>query len=887
MSVFQPGKVGYGFSQALLDVPNAPIVAQRDPTTNDKAAIGTIWIDSATNNAFILTSIVDNIATWIMTGGGSFADDFVTDSGTAVPIAGVLEILGGANINTAGATNIVTVNLDNSISLPATNSAGTSGVISIGGDRFISAFPGSNTFIGGDSGNLTLNPGLAIANVAVGNTALLSLTTGPGNVAVGALSLTDCTTGQANTAVGTDSLETLITGSHNIALGYQAGLNYVGAEGSNILIGNAGVAAESNKIRIGTSGTGTGLQNQCFIAGVAGVTVSNLNVVTINTATGQLGSEVLPTSVITLDGDTGAATGSTILLAGGHNITTAAGGSTVTFNVSGTTQHSLLLGNATGSINSLGVATNGQLAIGSTGADPVLASLTAGSGISVTPGAGSITIASTVTPGIVTLDGDSGSATGDPVLVTASAAGGSLSFSGAGSTLTFNTTTANHSIGIGVGTTILACPNTVAVGGNALNLCISGGSNTAIGYEALNLLTAGTSNIALGVAAGTRYTSSETGNIVIGSLGVIGDASTIRIGGYPGPIAACFIDGIAGVTVSNANFVTVDTLTGQLGATASAGIGTLAGDGGGTATGSTVTFAGGEADAGNSVFFTASGSTVQLNLSDLILDNTFLGGGSGNVAVTGTDNTAVGVSALHSVTTGVNNVAIGFNALEALTTAVDNVAIGWGALSSLVDNNNNIAIGAQALSGGAHIGPNIGIGFQTGTSYGATESRNICIGYQVIGVGGEDNTTRIGLTTGPNAQTACYLGGIFGTTVDAGTGVPVLIDSTGLLGTVLSSRRYKDNINDMETASDPVLNLRPVTFCMKNDPTRRKQYGLIAEEVQDIFPALVVKNDAGDPETVRYHDLPVLLLNEIQKQRNIISELIYRLERLEGRSKYE
>lgn len=61
------------------------------------------------------------------------------------------------------------------------------------------------------------------------------------------------------------------------------------------------------------------------------------------------------------------------------------------------TNHSILIGSTNNGITSLGVATNGQLVIGSTGADPVIASLTAGSGISITPGAGSLTIAATGT----------------------------------------------------------------------------------------------------------------------------------------------------------------------------------------------------------------------------------------------------------------------------------------------------------------------------------------------------------------------------------------------------------------------------------------------------------------------------------------------------------
>jgi hypothetical protein len=81
----------------------------------------------------------------------------------------------------------------------------------------------------------------------------------------------------------------LQTGSFNVALGAASGSSYIGAETSNIVISNAGVIGESNTIHIGTQGTGNGQQNTCFIAGIVGVTVANAEMVTINTATGQLG----------------------------------------------------------------------------------------------------------------------------------------------------------------------------------------------------------------------------------------------------------------------------------------------------------------------------------------------------------------------------------------------------------------------------------------------------------------------------------------------------------------------------------------------------------------------------------------------------------------------
>jgi len=102
-------------------------------------------------------------------------------------------------------------------------------------------------------------------------------------------------------------------------------------------------------------------------------------------------------SVLTLTGDVGGAvspTAGNIDLLGGNNITTTGnpGTSTITIDVTGTTQYSIQLGNATGSLTSLGVATDGQLPIGSTGANPVLSTLTAGTGVSIINAAGSITV---------------------------------------------------------------------------------------------------------------------------------------------------------------------------------------------------------------------------------------------------------------------------------------------------------------------------------------------------------------------------------------------------------------------------------------------------------------------------------------------------------------
>ena len=104
----------------------------------------------------------------------------------------------------------------------------------------------------------------------------------------------------------------------------------------------------------------------------------------------------------------------------------------------------------------------------------------------------------------------------------------------------------------------------------------------------------------------------------------------------------------------------------------------------------------------------------------------------------------------------------------------------------------------------------------------------------------------------------------------------MLIDSNGQLGTVSSSRRVKDDIADMDAASSALMTLRPVTFHYKSDQNpsgRTLQYGLIAEEVAEVYPGLVARSADGQIETVLYQFLPPMLLNEVQKQQRTIEAL--------------
>jgi hypothetical protein len=118
------------------------------------------------------------------------------------------------------------------------------------------------------------------------------------------------------------------------------------------------------------------------------------------------------------------------------------------------------------------------------------------------------------------------------------------------------------------------------------------------------------------------------------------------------------------------------------------------------------------------------------------------------------------------------------------------------------------------------------------------------------------------------AQTRTFIAGINGAIVSVTT---VEIDTTtGQLGVVPSSARYKQDIAPMGSRSDKMLELRPVTFAYKDDAQAITHYGLIAEEVATVYPDLVTRTASGEVQTVKYQELIPMLLNELQRQRQAL-----------------
>jgi hypothetical protein len=270
---------------------------------------------------------------------------------------------------------------------------------------------------------------------------------------------------------------------------------------------------------------------------------------------------------------------------------------------------------------------------------------------------------------------------------------------------------------------------------------------------------------------------------------------------------------------------------------------------------------------------TATGNGA-LALSTIGNGNTANGFGALFLDTTGSDNTAIGFDALFFTTTGFQNTASGWEALFANTSGFHNTADGFRALLSNRTGNHNTANGDSALESNTTGNDNTVDGAHSLTS-NATGSGNTVLGFNAgNSITTADNVIVIGENVaGANVSNSTFIGNIFGATATGG--VAVFIDSSGKLGTVTSSWRFKSGIKPMDKASEALLSLKPVTFRYKKeiDPAGTSQFGLVAEDVEKVSPDLVVRDNEGKPYSVRYDAVNAMLLNEFLKEHQTVQEL--------------
>jgi hypothetical protein len=349
-----------------------------------------------------------------------------------------------------------------------------------------------------------------------------------------------------------------------------------------------------------------------------------------------------------------------------------------------------------------------------------------------------------------------------------------------------------------------------AEGQNALQSITTGGFNMAAGYFSLFANSTGSFNTAVGAGALDLNTASN--NTATGAAALLLNTTGTNN------------------TANGVDALVFNTIGGQ-----------------NTATGAFALFFNTTGENNTAVGFNA------LSDNSIGSDNTAIGNGAliGNTA---SQNTATGSVALASNTTGAQNTASGFEALVNNTMGNGNTANGLGALAGNTTGNNNTAVGDGALANNTSGSDNTVLGSFTGVNI-STANNVICIG-----------------ADGQNVDNSCYIGNIFGAT--SVMGAPVLINSNNKLGTMTSSKRFKEDIKPMDKASEALFSLNPVAFRYKKeiDPARTSQLGLVAEEVQRVNPDLVVRDQEGKPYTVRYDQVNAMLLNEFLKEHRAFVE---------------
>jgi hypothetical protein len=424
---------------------------------------------------------------------------------------------------------------------------------------------------------------------------------------------------------------------------------------------------------------------------------------------------------------------------------------------------------------------------------------------------------------------------------TTSATMGVISLGGAPFAHNFGTIpTANNTfIGVGAGNFSLTGVSNTAVGSSALTSNTTGTANAAFGADALKNNTAGTNDSAFGSAA-LAFNTTGPYNSAFGSQALQHNTT----GPYNSAFGSAAL--VFNTTGSDNSAFGNLALTSNTYASSNSAFGSRALQDN--------TYGSNNAAFGYSALLSNTEGNLNAAFGNYALQGNTRGFG----------NSAFGFDALTSNTLGIGNSAFGEDALQSNTSGFDNSAFGDSALVNNTRGSFNAAFGIGALRS-LNVGDsNIAIGNAAGASL-TSGSSNIYIGN--FGASSESNIIRVGST-----QTATFIAGISGATSASGT--PVLVNSNGQLGTLLSSRRFKDDIADMAGESDLLMKLRPVSFYYKPelDPTHTRQYGLVAEEVAQVSPELVVFDKDGVPQTVRYHFVNAMLLNEVQKQRQLVEE---------------
>ncbi|MGB8467389.1 MAG: tail fiber domain-containing protein [Candidatus Babeliales bacterium] len=446
-------------------------------------------------------------------------------------------------------------------------------------------------------------------------------------------------------------------------------------------------------------------------------------------------------------------------------------------------------------------------------------------------------------PSIITIGGNAGTVSGTAVTIQG---GNNITTTGDNnSTMTVNIAgTTNHAVQLGNSTGSLS-----SLPAGATNTVLLGNTGAAPSFGAVP--NAALANSSITVAEGTGISITGGSSVSLGGTATINVLIPVTIAN--GGTNATSMTNTNGVLYYDGTLLNTTTVgaAGQL--LTSNGTGsaptfqafTITNDSGSVTGNSLSLTVPPELSAGTTyctLKFSGSGTAIAFATSDSN-GNTVVGDFSG-YATMGSNNTVFGEDAMSNYISGLgasNNCVFGQGSLVAAREGSNNCVFGRSAARSVLSGSSNIIIGAGA-----------------GNNLAGSESNNIYIGS--AGQAGDNNALRIG-----DAIEAAYIGGINGATVLGA--IPLFISADNeQLGTVASSRVYKKNIQDIDAQTARLLELRPVTFnYKKREVAEELHFGLIAEEAEEVIPALVVRDKNGEVQTVKYQELPVILLVYIKQ----------------------
>lgn len=377
--------------------------------------------------------------------------------------------------------------------------------------------------------------------------------------------------------------------------------------------------------------------------------------------------------------------------------------------------------------------------------------------------------------------------------------------------------------------TTSASGQNAAFGYQALNSNTSGSQNTAIGYWALNLNTIQAGNTAVGFnTLWNVYGNTTSSNTAVGAYSMSSDGGQLNTA-----------MGFAALASNSHDLANFNTAVGAYALNQNSGGVPQGGDG--------APFSDNNAVGYEALYSNQGGG-----------GNNAIGATALKLNTIGYYNNAVGYKAMTANTTGYNNNAQGSYALSANTTGFGNSAVGANSMENMVDGCRNVGVGNNTGTGLTNAGLNAA----------PYDCYDTYIGWGVSGTEGDSGVTVIGNTT---YATATYIAGVYGA---AAGGIFVCATSSGQLSTgatcaASSSERYKEDIQPL-TDTQRLMALDPVSFrYRKADASGNKpiEYGLIAEQVARVYPELVVLDEQGRPDAVKYQDLTPLLLKKVQQQQ--------------------